>query len=725
MTGLLVAGLIIGLIILVGGVALFVLLPVLLALVGLVVLVGVMALAAVLLLPNFITLDQFKPQILAQLSKATGREIAIGGPIGFTVWPVLGLQLNNISIGNPEGASDPILLAAKELGVGITLSSLLDHQLELRHLRLIGAQINLDSSVKGRPNWELTPTRQHDASAVPAPTQSEASTAPTDNFAIKDIKIESVEIRDAEVSYSRAGVQVVEASDIDLTFAMPSLDKPAKVTTSLRYSGQAIGFEAELAKPRAIFGGDGTPVAVHGHIGGEKATFTGTLSPAPKLSGQLEVTVSNLATLMALVPGGGSSALPVKTLSLRGEMVATPRRADLKQLTVRLDEMTLAGTVGASWSGKPSVTADLDVSALDLDTLMPVAPAASSGDTSAASAQAPDLSGLRAVNADATLRLGGLTTKGLTLGANTVKLTLKDGKLAFTLSPASFYGGTVSGKGDITANGNRFTSQVTLDGVNIEPVLTALQGASRLAGKGEFTANLSGILDTPESTKASLSGDGKFALRDGAIKGVNLAALIRKAKSMLGQKSEGEADGPAQTDFSELTGSFIISKGVASNQDLRLLSPLIRVTGKGSYDTPASYVNYRVDSALVADLTGQGGVFERKGLVIPVNVKGPVSNLSYTPDLQGLVLGNLDNAGQVGDALKNLNTKEGQRELRHNLKDMLGIPRKADPAPAPQTAPEAGDAPTPLAPAVPAEPAPTSSKPPKPADLLRGILGGQ
>jgi AsmA protein len=709
MTGLLVAALILGLILIVGGAALFLLLPILLALGGIVVLIALLAVAAVLLLPNFITLDQFKPQILEQFSKATGREIAIGGPIGFTVWPVLGLQLSDISVGNPEGAADPIMLSAKGLGVGVSLKSLLDHKLDIQKIYLSGAQINLSQSAKGKANWEFTPKDKKDTTA---PAEGEGN-AKANDFQIKDINIQSVEISDTDISFARPGVAELELSKIQVAFAMPGLDKPAKLQGQFGYNSQTVKFDAELAKPRAMSKGESTPLAAHISIGSDKITYTGQLSGV-KTNGRLEVKVTELAQLLALASGNKPS-LPVKTLSLQSDISASPLAADFKNLAVKLDDISLNGKAALAFgAGRPSFELDADVSALDLDKLMPTpAPATPETAPVTASAAAPDLSSLKSVNIEAGLRLAGVTIKRLQLGATTAKLTVREGKLVTQLSPASFYGGTLAGKLELNANDKRFNSAVTLDGVNIEPVLTVLQGASRLAGKGEFTANISGVLGAGDALQRSLSGEGKFALRDGAIKGVNVAALIRKAKSMIGQKTD-EAEGANQTDFSELTGSYTISKGVLKNEDLKLLSPLIRVTGRGTFDIPPQAVNYRVDSALVADLSGQGGVFERKGLVVPVNVTGKLGALSYSPDLKGLVLGNIGSAGQVGDALKNLNSKEGKRELRNNLKDLLGLPKKTETAPTPAPAESVA----------PAAPLP-AEKQAKPADLLKDLLGGR
>ena len=82
--------------------------------------------------------------------------------------------------------------------------------------------------------------------------------------------------------------------------------------------------------------------------------------------------------------------------------------------------------------------------------------------------------------------------------------------------------------------------------------------------------------------KRQLNGTARLELRDGAIKGIDLAGAVRTVKSKFGGKdAEGTASQAEKTDFSELSATFDIKNGVAHNEDLSLKSPFIRVTGEG------------------------------------------------------------------------------------------------------------------------------------------------
>jgi AsmA protein len=151
--------------------------------------------------------------------------------------------------------------------------------------------------------------------------------------------------------------------------------------------------------------------------------------------------------------------------------------------------------------------------------------------------------------------------------------------------------------------------------------------------------------------RRSLNGSARFAFKDGAFKGANLAQIIRDASSKLGLgSSKFDTGTPGQTDFSELGGSFTMTNGVVKNQDLQAKSPLLRIDGKGE----------------VSSLEGQGGKGrdELSGIPIPVRVTGPLSNPSYLPDLEAAL-------SEKAKAQIEQKTQEVQKKAEDKVKQKL------------------------------------------------------
>ena len=84
-----------------------------------------------------------------------------------------------------------------------------------------------------------------------------------------------------------------------------------------------------------------------------------------------------------------------------------------------------------------------------------------------------------------------------------------------------------------------------------------------------------------------------------------------------------------QTDFAELSGSFVLKDGLLENRDLKMLAPLVRLSGGGLVPLQKRAVDYDVTATLVPSFTGQGGKDALAGVPIPIKVEGPWEHVSY------------------------------------------------------------------------------------------------
>jgi AsmA protein len=165
--------------------------------------------------------------------------------------------------------------------------------------------------------------------------------------------------------------------------------------------------------------------------------------------------------------------------------------------------------------------------------------------------------------------------------------------------------------------------------------------------------------------KKALAGTARLQLKDGAIKGFNLAEALRKAKAALGSKSEqAAADQTQKTDFSEMSASFTLKNGVARNEDLDVKAPLFRIGGRGDIDVGNSRLDYTTKATVVATSKGQGGADLDKlaGLTVPVHLSGPFDAMKYEVDY-GAVAADLARS-KAGEKI--------EKELGSRLKGLLG-----------------------------------------------------
>ncbi|MGC1553570.1 MAG: AsmA-like C-terminal region-containing protein, partial [Bradyrhizobium sp.] len=151
-----------------------------------------------------------------------------------------------------------------------------------------------------------------------------------------------------------------------------------------------------------------------------------------------------------------------------------------------------------------------------------------------------------------------------------------------------------------------------------------------------------------QAIMSNLSGTVVAYFQDGAIRGLNVAQMIRQlASSTLSGWQENREQ---TTDLSQLSASFRIDKGQAVTTDLNLVGPLVKMTGGGTIDLGAQTLALRVEPKLVMTTEGQGRSSDPVAFGIPVAINGPWAAPRIYPDVAGI----LDNPDAAYAKLKEL-----------------------------------------------------------------------
>ena len=128
-------------------------------------------------------------------------------------------------------------------------------------------------------------------------------------------------------------------------------------------------------------------------------------------------------------------------------------------------------------------------------------------------------------------------------------------------------------------------------------------------------------------------------LKDGAVKGFNLAKSVRDAKAMFGGQTATKSDEPLQTDFSSLIAKATIVNGIVNTQALSAQAPFMRIEGNGQVNLPQESLDFLVRTSIVATAKGQGGddLTDLNGLTIPVKLTGALNRPNVSLDLASLL----------------------------------------------------------------------------------------
>lgn len=614
---------------------------------GVVLLLIVAAIAAV---PYLVNLEGYRGRIAALVRDATGRDLTIEGPIRLSLWPRPALEVEAVALANAPGGQAPSLASLGRLDLVLDPMPLLSGEISVNRLALVRPVIALEIDAEGRPNWNLGPPPE----AVGAPEQqAPAPSGEAGRGGLPAIGFASVEIVDGTVSFRDArGGPMREISDLDAHLSMPSLDGPASLSATFVHADRPVEAKLDASAVRPLVEGGEAAVKLDLRAQPLAAAFDGMLAsgPAPSARGSLSLSTPDAADAAAWLDA--AAGVPPGPAELSGQIEASSDRVSLTEAVATALGETARGNVALALGGpRPAVAGRLAFGRLDLDRHLPPAgpPAEAGGAPVPAPSPAPapaggpaetpiDLSFLGAADADLTLDMAGLHARGVETGPTTATIALRDAKLDLGVADTAVFDGTIGGR--VRLDGAAQVPAAALDlrvaGVQVAPLLAGMGTADRLSGSARGSVSLSSAGATDRAMLAALDGQGSVVLADGAIKGINIAALVRDALATLKGGAPTSANEPRQTDFAELGAGFRIENGIARTDDLRLLAPLLRLTGTGAVDLPGRSVDMRLEPRLVAALEGQGGAEDLSGLTVPVLVRGSFDALTFTPDVAGL-----------------------------------------------------------------------------------------
>ncbi len=646
--------------------------------------------------------DKVKAELSRAVLQDTQRTLVIAGNPRLSVWPDVGVQLDRVTLS--EHASDAEFLALDSARISVAVIPLFSRQVQVRALDVNGLKATLIKKKDGTLNVADLLGEKTGATEAPKSSTAAAPSAPI------QLDIAAIRIRDAQLTWrdEKAGA-VTTLSQLSLATGRVQADSAQKTASLRDFSVAAQGkqggdaFEIKVDVPQLTLspqksGGDAitvaasltgtgrhgvTTITLSGVEGNADALKIGSLvfavdatSGNAKLKGQLSSPVAvNLAAhtvTLAQLKGQLEVAhpgMPMKQLALP---VTGSLSANWAEQTAAFDMRTQVDASKVVTKGQVSrfsplaLVFDLDIDQLNVDHYFPTK-AASAGDGAGAKEAAAgpaavlDFSALKGPQARGAIHIGVLQVSGLKLSQLNAKLNLAGGRLDVAPLSMNLYEGSTSGCLMVNAAGNAVALRQNLVGISVNPLMKDLLNKDLIEGRGNVALDISSRGASVGAMKKALAGTAALSLKDGAIKGINLAQSLRNIKSKLGQPdTTQQAKAGEKTDFSELSATFKIANGVAHNDDLSMKSPFLRLGGAGDIDIGQGQMNYVAKATVVGSAEGQGGqaADQLKGLTVPVRVSGPFEALSYK----------IEFASMVADAAQ-ARVDEKKQEIKTQLED--------------------------------------------------------
>ncbi|GAA5189444.1 AsmA family protein [Ferrimonas gelatinilytica] len=562
-------------------------------------------------------LNGFKQPIEQKVSALFGRELKIGGEIGWSLYPSIGLQLSQVELANLPQETLPPLLQVDKVAVGVALMPLLSRRLEVEQVMIDKAQLHIVTLADGRTSF----------TGLGQQGQGEAPTAST------------------EPAKGKPEWRLGELALTDLTIINDNRQQGAKSTLHLD-SFTLTDFEPGRASPLNL------KLAVDDGQQRVETRADAMLTLAPTLD---RVQLDGWQQAITIQ----GPALPVSPmevdLSLDADLDTAAANFALRQFQLSWQEFDFAGTGSLSLSGPvPLVKLKGQGNRLDLSPFMSENGTGGAAQGKGETKGEPDLSAMSQVDVELDVGLASLNVPPVDVTDARLALTLKRGVLKVTNMTGRAFDGSFSATAALDSGNNSYQFKNQIQGLALLSLLQAVADTGLLSGTGALTLSGHGKGLNPDTLLRNLTVDGALEVADGALNGINVAQMIRSGQARLSGAPVEEKQ-TLKTDFAALSMALSMKEGVFATREIALASPLLRIHGDGSVDVARQAMNYDMVVSLVGSLEGQGGggIDELKDVPIPLKIGGSLTKPEYSLDLESLAEEKLKQEGKkLEDKLK-------------------------------------------------------------------------
>ncbi|GAL09557.1 AsmA protein [Vibrio astriarenae] len=550
---------------------------------------------------------------------------------------------------------------------------LLDQKLEIGNIVLDGAKVNIERLKEGSTNLDQL-TQKGSSPAQEPQTQSTDTQASEQSAQDWAISLAGLTISNASLSINdQQQQQVTQLQDVNVTLSQFDFEQWATLQANVQGSNNQQVFAADLGL-EFLLAKDFARYELRNIV--LDASFSDEVNKLESASLKLDRFAFDEANTLSFEVAGQFAELGLKT-SGNGEVIV-----DKAIETMSINSLTVATTLEGSslpvsplesnlaadisyqvskghldfvlesfqaldteLNGKLAVTLDEIAKVrfsfhspnIDLDSLLakmgPEQQGKGEGSTSedaqsskSSKEQEPDLSVLKTLDVQGDVAIDKLKANNVKLDSVKTALKVNRGVAEITSLSANLYEGSIAANARLDANKApaNYTTKAAVKGVKVLPLLVDAADVDLLEGTGNIDIDLKGKSLTPTGIKQNLAGTVKINFADGAVHGINVAQLIRENYAKFTGKKIDGVDGPQKTDFSAMTATLKLNKGVVTTNDLAAQSPLLRVRGDGQANYLKETMDMTISTSIVGSLKGQGGadIDELKDVTIPVRIHG-------------------------------------------------------------------------------------------------------
>ena len=645
--------------------------------------------------------NKYKKEVAEIVGVIIGQPVSIKGNVDISVYPWIGIKLNDMVIKNNSGFSRKNFATIGQFDISVKIMPLLEKRLDIDKLVMHRLVIDFEKNAVGENNWSAF----------------SGSDGVESKYGLAGLVIGGVELADTTISWLDVSADKrFKISKMSLVTAAVVKGKPLPVTLKAYVRSNQPEWQAVVSVKTNLEFNDSTPtfkannlkVSVKALLPGEEKNtvsfamvsnslinfqentakltntrfsifgliFSGTFDvdnifSVPTIQGPLKVKefeASKLAEHMKIDIPVLANPKSLKHISLTTMFKTDFNNVYLDDITANIDDSLVKGFVHITDMDQAVVRYDLDVDKIDLHDY-------ATADTTSAKAEIMfPLDLIRSANLEGTFDVKKVMLDDLELSEFHVSSNIKDDIV--TANPVTMLIGESEFKAAMVLNARsiplgEFAVEVkNVDAkASINPLLKNIMGDKTIVLDGIVNANAN--IKTKGASvarqKKSAKGTVTIDMAKTVIRGIDLNHASRFVVADYANNNNfrtrksyvPEYEPDRDTEFNSLHASFQVSHGKLINSDLLLVSEDANISGSGSVD----FINKKLDYSPVLDINVKSRIDIRDKLrdhPMEYHVLGGFGNLKtiFELDKYELLVGRLLIQESKTRRNKRLNTKK-------------------------------------------------------------------
>ncbi len=606
---------------------------------------GIVVLSVIAIAGFVYTFDanQYKDEIAELVESVTDRPISIAGDMDISIYPWIGIKINDVTIENAAGFSNRTFATIGQFDVRIKMLPLLQKQLEIDRLVLHRLALDLEMNAAGENNWS-------DFAGVAENENAESGSGlaglTVGGIDLADSRLTWVDVNTGKklklsnVSLSTQAISKGQPLPVELKAFVesnqPEFQAAVNAKTSLEFNKDSAAFDAkglkltvktllpntEMENITLAMVADGkinlqtrSAKLTNARLGVLGLVMGGTFEvenifSVPVIQGPVKVKAfeaGKLAKHLDFDIPQMANAQSLKNISLTALFKTDFDAVYMDNISANVDRSKVKGFVHITGLSQPVVRYELKADRIDLGDYRIISEGQEKGDMplSLEFIRTADVEGVldvEAVTAGDTelhkVRIASNIDNDI-FNANPITMVVSEGEVKAAIRLDARETPAFS----VVAEARQMDASTT-----INPLLISILGeeAPTLSGRVDADANLSATGTSVNALKTSAQGKIKLNMDKAIVKGVDfdyasyavVADYAERNDFRVSRTFNVEYDPDRATEFDRLHATFRVSKGRLINSDLLLESETVNVTGTGSLD----FLNGKLDYRPVIDM---------------------------------------------------------------------------------------------------------------------------